>query len=221
MTPRQSESLGLAGALNGLSRVLWGSYPGSNDIALDYVMKSFPERKTESRIEKQAAAASVLQILAAAVRFGRRERGRGWWMLEITTLICRVPTRMPKSISGGLSASLCLLFIAARGHRKSGQFVGLFVSLLRPFARGQQAGGFNLAITSLQCRRKVPSGLTCLTALAALAARPTVHRGLETPTEGKQSSTEYIFDQRRAIKLRMLALVVVCPIPSRVINQCT
>lgn len=40
--------------------------------------------------------------------------------------------------------------------------MGLFVSLLRPFARGQQAGGFNLAITSLQCRRKVPSGLTCL-----------------------------------------------------------
>lgn len=40
--------------------------------------------------------------------------------------------------------------------------MGLFVSLLRPFARGQQAGGFNLAITSLQCRRKVPLGLTCL-----------------------------------------------------------
>lgn len=96
--------------------------------------------------------------------------------------------------------------------------MGLFVSLLRPFARGQQAGGFNLAITSLQCRRKVPWGLTCL---AALAARPTVHRGLETPTEGKQSSTQKIIDRRRAFKLRMLALVVVCPIPSRVINQCT
>lgn len=45
--------------------------------------------------------------------------------------------------------------------------MGLFVSLLRPFARGQQAGGFNLAITSLQCRRKVPWGLTCLTGLPA------------------------------------------------------
>ncbi|KAG6355904.1 hypothetical protein INS49_015288 [Diaporthe citri] len=56
--PRRSS---LAGALNGLPRVLLGSYPGSNDIARDYVMKSFPERKTESRIEEQAAAASVLR----------------------------------------------------------------------------------------------------------------------------------------------------------------
>lgn len=61
--------------------------------------------------------------------------------------------------------------------------MGLCVSLLRPFARGQQAGGFNLAITSLQCRREVPWGPE-----RCLPDRPPAHPGLETPTEGRQSS---------------------------------
>lgn len=58
--------------------------------------------------------------------------------------------------------------------------MGLCVSLLRPFARGQQVGGFNLEITSLQCRRrKVPWGLTLPECLLCLPARPAFHLPVE------------------------------------------
>lgn len=71
--------------------------------------------------------------------------------------------------------------------------MGLCVSLLRrPFARGQQARGLNLAITSLQCRWKVPGVLpACLPGVPAcpIACPSACPSGLETPTEGKQSST--------------------------------
>lgn len=71
--------------------------------------------------------------------------------------------------------------------------MGLCVSLLRPFARGQHVGGFNLEITSLQCRRrKVPWGLTlpdCACLPARLPGLPPARRALETPTDRKQSST--------------------------------
>lgn len=73
--------------------------------------------------------------------------------------------------------SCCEMVDRNIGHRKSGQFVGLFVSLLRPFARGQQAGGFNLAITSLQRRRKFPGPRpVCLS--ACLPARSPARRAL-------------------------------------------
>lgn len=94
--------------------------------------------------------------------------------------------------------------------------MGLCVSLLRPFARWQQAGGFNLAITSLQCRREVPWGPE-----RCLPDRPSAC----PPGPGNSNRGKAVVARRsltrQATALRMLALVVVCPMTSRVINQCT
>lgn len=73
--------------------------------------------------------------------------------------------------------------------------MGLFVSLLRPFARGQQAGGFNLAITSLQRWRKVPWGPTCQPAcLPASLPCPLVRSSACPSGPGNSNRREAIVD---------------------------